>query len=1012
MIDRVGHSLGNYQLLRLLGRGAFAEVYLAEHHYLEVPAAIKVLHVQMEPETHEQFRREARTIAHLQHPHILHVLEFGTQDQIPYLVMEYAPNGTLRSAHPKGLHLSLEQIVTYVKQIASALDYAHQQRVIHRDVKPENLLLNARHEVVLSDFGIAVVQQTLNSRSTHNHAGTPLYMAPEQLQHQPCAASDEYALGVLVYEWLCGEPPFCGTLFEVLSQHLYHQPPSLRSRRPDLPVAAEDAILKALAKDPRQRFASIEEFSALLEEACLATRPLALHDFPEKKVFPFVPTLTERDLASASSSMQPLLKTAFHREREQELVPSLSSLPATPGPAVTQDARLSLAHSNRQRFLRRVRTFWIEGVLEHSLHGATLIAMGLQQQLDALANPWQFVLQHPDTAPCSFPPGTLISSVYDVANGELLILGAPGSGKTTLLLTLARDLLERAVHDERHLMPVVFPLSSWATKQQPLSSWMVEELISKYQVSRKLARAWVDADQILPLLDGLDEVATGNRTACIEAINTNHQEHSFLPFVVCSRKADYLAQTARVRLMSAVTIQSLTQQQVDDYLVHGGEALWALRVALHRDASLRELTDTPLMLSILTLTYRDLSVEELLRGGIAPTRQQIFEHYIERMLAHRSGKISYRPEQTRKWLAWLAKQLVQHRQTVFYIERMQPDWLPAGRLRHIYHSSILALIAPIILLMSWTERDIKLKEVFTWSRIRIRSNLLESLASGSIYGLLIVLGLWVTHGFSFEVIDELIHHIQGGFIGELLLCVTYVLLCGLCIWLTSSGIYWKEREIRPAEVLTWSWGGLRGHIGRAIGGGVITAVIAGGISGFIRGLIFGRITGLLLGVIVGCITGLDVTLGVALLHGWSATKLDDTILLKPNQGIWYSARNMLLTGAIFGFGTATILWFTHILSMGISSELDFALMGASPKAVLSTEIIFLLVGAWIGGLLNGGIACIQHVILRMLLWLRGCLPWNYPRFLDYASERILLRKVGGGYIFVHRLLLEHFASLE
>ena len=102
MADRVGQILGNYQLLRLLGRGAFAEVYLAEHRYLEVPAAIKVLHVRMEPNTQEHFLREARTIAHLQHPHIVRVLNFGFQDETPYLVMEYTPNGTLRTRHPKG----------------------------------------------------------------------------------------------------------------------------------------------------------------------------------------------------------------------------------------------------------------------------------------------------------------------------------------------------------------------------------------------------------------------------------------------------------------------------------------------------------------------------------------------------------------------------------------------------------------------------------------------------------------------------------------------------------------------------------------------------------------------------------------------------------------------------------------------------------------------------------------------------------------------------------------------
>src|SRR5207245_7372085 len=129
------------------------------------------LQLQMEPQTQEHVNRDARTIARLDHTHIVRVLDFGIEDQTQYLVMEYTPGGTLRSHHPKGTRLPLEQIVTYVKQIALALDYAHQQSIIHRDVKPENLLLNAKHEILLSDFGIAVVQRTLDSLSTQHLAG-------------------------------------------------------------------------------------------------------------------------------------------------------------------------------------------------------------------------------------------------------------------------------------------------------------------------------------------------------------------------------------------------------------------------------------------------------------------------------------------------------------------------------------------------------------------------------------------------------------------------------------------------------------------------------------------------------------------------------------------------------------------------------------------------------------------------------------------------------------------------
>jgi serine/threonine protein kinase len=275
MLDRVGQQLGNYRLLRQLGAGAFASVYLGEHQYLERPAAVKVLHMQMEPMAREDFLREARTIANLEHRHIVRVLDFGIENQTPYLVMEYTPNGTLRTRHPRGTRLSFEQIVTYVKQIASALDYAHEHHVIHRDVKPENLLLNAKGDIVLSDFGIAVVQRTLDTLSAQNMAGTPLYMAPEQIQRHPCPASDQYALAVMVYEWLCGEPPFPGPGVAVFGQHLYQDPPGLCERVPGLPPAVEDAVFGALAKEPSRRFVTVEDFATVLEEACFRTHLLS-----------------------------------------------------------------------------------------------------------------------------------------------------------------------------------------------------------------------------------------------------------------------------------------------------------------------------------------------------------------------------------------------------------------------------------------------------------------------------------------------------------------------------------------------------------------------------------------------------------------------------------------------------------------------------------------------------------------------------------------------------------------
>ncbi len=271
--DRVGQQLGNYQLQRLLGSGGFADVYLGEHIHLGTQAAIKVLTTRLTAEDIDGFRTEARTIARLKHPNIVRVLEFGVENGTPFLVMDFASNGTLRSRHPRGSQLGPEIIAGYVKQVAEALQYAHEQKLVHRDIKPENMLLGDRSEVLLSDFGIATVAQSSRYQGTQEVAGTVAYMAPEQVQGHPRPASDQYALGIVVYEWLTGTRPFHGSFTEIATQHVLAPPPPLREKLPSISPAIEQVVLIALAKDPKERFASVQAFAVALEQAMLLDQP-------------------------------------------------------------------------------------------------------------------------------------------------------------------------------------------------------------------------------------------------------------------------------------------------------------------------------------------------------------------------------------------------------------------------------------------------------------------------------------------------------------------------------------------------------------------------------------------------------------------------------------------------------------------------------------------------------------------------------------------------------------------
>ena len=285
-----GRQFGNYRLLSLIGEGGFSEVYLGEHVLLGTETAIKVMHTCLTDEEFERFRQEALTIIHMAHPNMVRVLDFGMQDHVPYLVMNYAPHGSVRQRYPSGTRLPLPVVVSLVKQVAAVLQYAHAKRVIHRDIKPDNLLIGRDEEILLSDFGIAVAAHNTYSMQTQEAIGTVAYMAPEQLRRKARPASDQYALGVMVYEWLSGELPFEGAPIEVALQHLTEPPPSLRKISPDLSPAVEQVVLKALAKDPQQRYPDEMVFAKALESASKVA-------VPEKPAssFPFEQMSTGRE---------------------------------------------------------------------------------------------------------------------------------------------------------------------------------------------------------------------------------------------------------------------------------------------------------------------------------------------------------------------------------------------------------------------------------------------------------------------------------------------------------------------------------------------------------------------------------------------------------------------------------------------------------------------------------------------------------------------------------------------
>lgn len=266
---REGLRFGNYHLRQLLGRKGCTEVYLGEDLHQHTQVAIKLLHGRREQDEATNFLIQACTLTELHHPHIVSVLDYGIEDDLSFLVMDYAPHGSLRERHVKGTRLPPDVVLRYARQIADALHYVHQRNLVHRDVKPHNMLLGDDNRVMLSDFGIAVVSHSLASIHSElsDFEGTVPYAAPEQLLGKPRRGSDQYALGIVIYEWLSGDWPFSGSFDEIAHHHLFTPPPLFKARGVELPPAVEQVVMQALEKDPIARFATIGQFVEALEAA-------------------------------------------------------------------------------------------------------------------------------------------------------------------------------------------------------------------------------------------------------------------------------------------------------------------------------------------------------------------------------------------------------------------------------------------------------------------------------------------------------------------------------------------------------------------------------------------------------------------------------------------------------------------------------------------------------------------------------------------------------------------------
>ena len=597
---------------------------------------------------------------------------------------------------------------------------------------------------------------------------------------------------------------------------------------------------------------------------------------------------------------------------------------------------------NRALMLGRVRSVWLAGVLEESLHGGEIIDLGFAYRPAALGNSglpsWQQAAEYDYL----LPVGTKIENVFAAAERVLLVLGEPGAGKTTMLLQLVSHLLAAAESDDSCPMPAVFALSAYRDGR-PLTDWLVDQLANNYETPRKLAAQWIDAGRFVPLLDGLDEVDPSLRPMCAEAINAFRQQHPGVALLVTARSRDYQTLATRLNMDKAIVLQPLTPEQIDTYLSRRGPRLAGLRQSLAADPTLRELAQTPLMLSIMTLAYRRMPEEGGEMGGRLLTSTQLFDVYAERMARYRGKDMRFAPSDTITWLTWLAKQLTREGKPTFFLEDMQPSWLAADDRPRLARS--MRLLVFLFLLAGALPASFLFMTFGRW---------------GAALAVLLV-------GLAAAAVPAL----TGRFLLRARL---------------------PFNRIETVESLAWSWP----YAALGLGVGVVGGLVLGALVGWLdrwSTTAWATPWAALLAAAGGALGAFEAGLRPG----------DLRLRMSPGQGVGQSLRS----GMVVMTRVMALAGVLLSVALGAASLLN----GGDVILAAAPWLLWLLLYLGLGfALAYGQLAYYQHARLRRILYDRGHIADDYPAFLNQTAERNLLRKVGGGYTFVHALLLQYFSG--
>lgn len=619
------------------------------------------------------------------------------------------------------------------------------------------------------------------------------------------------------------------------------------------------------------------------------------------------PILLAKSMPSSSSDLQPSFLEELKPKIEQEIERKdykdhTREAYKNFGQFFTQQATsLTKSDDNEQReiLLKKVEKFWIDGFLKPSLQDNPAMRLVLKARSNAIADLTQGIEALPVELDPSYEELRATQIYEEMGQGRtFLILGDPGAGKTIALLQLAQRLIERSIQNPSLPMPVVFNLSSWAKERKKLVDWLIDELREKYQVPKSLSEPWITNQRLILLLDGLDEVLEDCRNDCVRALNEFIALFPQTEMAVCSRVKDYEVLTERLQLSSALCLQPLLPEQVYQFLDNVKGSLKGLKALLKKDAELEQFAQTPLILHFMSVAYQGWSAEKLMSSQLRSTPDRrlkhLFDTYIDRRL-ERGASSEYSKDEVLRWLSWLASQMVQEKQTIFLIEKMQPTWLKNCSERKVYQ--IICNLSIIF------------------------------------FGVIYVPGLSSNGRFNVRVIVLLIVLLIVGLIGAL---------------------FTPLRPISPLEKISWSWQRAKSRFVRELFSGVSLGLIAVPILVLSMVLIVWVISGLFpgLGTHNGLISlwlhnglislWLGFVLSMGLIKGLGSGLVISEIVQRtdPNQGIRTSLTNSLFIGLCFALFPAL---FSALFSVPIG------LIPALSNGLNS---------GFFGGLLGGGWACI------------------------------------------------------